>query len=89
MESTELLTRAVTVVGSVEMLKNYFKNVKVPGVVWAIAVIFFSIIYSLPFIPEWVMNAALLCSVSTLFYDYILQSVKKKFLNNGESGENE
>ena len=87
MESAELLTRAVTVVGSVEMLKNYFKNVKVPGVVWAIAVILFSILYSLPFIPEWVMNAALLCSVSTLFYDYILQSVKKKFLSS--EGENE
>ena len=88
MESTELLMKAVTVVGSVEMLKNYLKNVKVPGVVWAIAVILFSILYSLPCIPEWVMNAALLCSVSTLSYDYILQSIKKKFLKD-EAGENE
>ena len=86
-EGSVLLARAVTVVGSLEVLKNYTKGIKVPGVVWALLGLVFSIIYSLPFIPAWVSDAALVYSVATLFYDYILQSIKKKFLT--PEGKNE
>ena len=79
-EGSVLLARAVTIVGNLEVLKSYTKGVKVPGVVWAVLGLVLSIVYSLPFIPAWVSDAALVYSVATLFYDYILQSIKKKFL---------
>ncbi len=86
-EGSVLLARAVNVVGSLEVLKNYTKGKKVPGAVWAILGLMFSVVYSLPFIPAWVSDAALVYNTATLFYDYILQSVKKKFLKS--DGEKE
>ena len=86
-ENVELFKTIVTIVGSTELIKKYTRNLKVPGVVWAIVVILFSVLYSLPFIPAWVQKAALLASVSTLFYDYILATIKSKIENAG--GKNE
>lgn len=71
------IKQIVSVVGTVEMLKNFDKNKKVPGAVWVIITIVFGILSVLPFIPEWVLDAALVVSVSTLFYDVVLQSLKK------------
>ena len=67
----------VTVVGTVEMVKNFDKQKKIPGFVWVILTIVFGTLSVLPFVPEWVLDAALVVSVSTLFYDVILQSIKK------------
>lgn len=67
----------VTVVGTVEMLKNFDKQKKVPGAVWVIITAVFGLLSVLPFIPRWVLDAALVTSVATLFYDVILQSIKK------------
>lgn len=71
------IKQIITVVGAVEMLKNFDKNKKVPGFVWVIATVIFGVLSVLPFIPEWVLDAALVISVSTLSYDVILQSLKK------------
>ena len=67
----------ISVVGVVEMLKNFDKNKKVPSFVWVILTVVFGTLSVLPFAPEWVLDAALVVSVSTLFYDVILQSIKK------------
>lgn len=67
----------VTVVGTVEMLKNFDKQKKVPGAVWVIITAVFGLLSVLPFVPSWVLDAALVTSVATLFYDVILQSIKK------------
>lgn len=86
-ENVELFKTIVTIVGNTELIKKYTKNIKVPGVVWVLVVILFSVLYSLPFIPAWVQKASLLASVSTLFYDYILAALKSKMENFG--GKNE
>ena len=67
----------VTVVGTVEMLKNFDKQKKVPGAVWVIITAVFGLLSVLPFVPSWALDAALVTSVSTLFYDVILQNIKK------------
>ena len=67
----------VSVVGTVEMIKNFDKQKKVPGWVWVILTIAFGLLSVLPFTPEWALDAALVISVSTLFYDVILQNIKK------------
>ena len=82
-ENVELFKTIVTIVGSTELIKNYTKNIKVPGAVWGVVVILFSVLYSLPFIPDWVRQAAFLASVSTLSYDYVLKKVKDKFGSTG------
>ena len=71
------IKQIITVVGVVEMLKNFDKNKKVPGFVWVIVTVILGVLSVLPFIPEWVLDAALVVSVSTLFYDVILQNLKK------------
>jgi len=76
----EVLTFAkqiVSVVGTVEMIKNFDKKKKVPGFVWVIITIVFGLLSVAPFVPVWALDAALVVSVSTLFYDVILQSIKK------------
>lgn len=78
----------VSVVGTVEMIKNFDKNKKVPGFVWVILTIILGTLSVLPFIPEWVLDAALVVSVSTLFYDVVLQSIKK-LINRKFGGDNE
>ena len=87
----ELMTlgkQLISVVGMVEMLKNFDKKKKVPGFVWVIITIIFGVLSVLPFVPEWALDAALVVSVSTLFYDVILQNIKKalskKFGGNDE-----
>ena len=67
----------VTVVGTVEMVKNFDKQKKVPGFVWVIITVVLGTLSVMPFIPDWVLDAALVVSVSTLFYDVILQNIKK------------
>ena len=79
MEDFALLKNILAVVGSVEMVKTFIKKVKVPGFVWALLTTALSVVSVLPFIPEWALDAALVLSVSTLFYDNILQRYKKKF----------
>lgn len=78
----------VSVVGTVEMIKNFDKNRKIPGFVWVILTIILGTLSVLPFIPEWVLDAALVVSVSTLFYDVVLQSIKK-LINRKFGGDNE
>lgn len=87
----ELMTlgkQLISVVGMVEMLKNFDKKKKVPGFVWVIITIIFGVLSVLPFVPEWTLDAALVVSVSTLFYDVILQNIKKA-LNKKFGGSNE
>lgn len=84
METGFILKAAVAVVGSVEMLKNFTRTIKVPGFVWALITIVFGVVYSLPFIPDWVLDAVVVISASTLFYDTIVQYFKKKL--SGELG---
>lgn len=76
-EILEFAKQIVTVVGTVEMLKNFDKKKKVPGFVWVIVTIALGFLSVLPFTPEWALDAALVVSVSTLFYDVILQNIKK------------
>ena len=78
----------ISVVGMVEMLKNFDKKKKVPGFVWVIITIIFGVLSVLPFVPEWALDAALVVSVSTLFYDVILQNIKKT-LNKKFGGNDE
>lgn len=72
-----LARQIVSVVGTVEMIKNFDKGKKLPGFVWVILTVVFGTLSVLPFVPEWVLDAALVVSVSTLFYDVILQNIKK------------
>lgn len=67
----------VSVVGTVEMIKNFDRQKKVPSWVWVILTVAFGFLSVMPFVPEWALDAALVISVSTLFYDVILQSIKK------------
>lgn len=87
-EIVVFMKQIITVVGTVEMLKNFDKNKKVPGFVWVIITIILGTLSVLPFVPSWVLDAALVVSVSTLFYDVILQNIKKgiakKFGGNNE-----
>ena len=76
-EILTLFRQAVTVVGTVEMLKNFDKKKKIPGAVWVIVTAAFGILSVSPIVPDWVIDAAFVTSVSTLFYDVILQSIKK------------
>lgn len=67
----------VSVVGTVEMIKNFDKQKKVPGWVWVILTVVFGLLSVMPFVPDWALDAALVISVSSLFYDVILQNIKK------------
>jgi len=67
----------ISVVGVVEMIKNFDKQKKVPGFVWVILTVILGTLSVLPFVPDWVLDAALVVSVSSLFYDVILQNIKK------------
>ena len=78
----------ITVVGMVEMLKNFDKKKKVPGFVWVLITIVFGVLSVLPFVPSWALDAALVTSISTLFYDVILQNIKKA-LNKKFGGNDE
>jgi low affinity Fe/Cu permease len=73
------MKQIVSVVGTVEMIKNFDKQKKVPGFVWVIITVILGTLSVLPFVPEWILDAALVVSVSTLFYDVILQNIKKTF----------
>ena len=73
------MKQIVSVVGTVEMIKNFDKQKKVPGFVWVIITVILGTLSVMPFVPEWVLDAALVVSVSTLFYDVILQNIKKTF----------
>lgn len=84
MEDFALLKNVFALVGTVEMIKNFDKNKKVPGVVWALLTTALGVLSVLPFVPDWALDAALVVSVSSLFYDNILQRYKKKFGGNDE-----
>lgn len=84
MEDFALIKNIFALVGTMEMIKNFDKKKKVPGAVWAILTVALGVLSVLPFVPDWALDAALVVSVSTLFYDNILQRYKKKF-----GGENE
>ena len=80
MEEVLVLTKQIiSVVGTVEMIKNFDKQKKVPGFVWVILTMILGTLSVLPFVPDWVLDAALVVSVSSLFYDVILQNIKKTF----------
>ena len=87
-EVLELTKQIVSVVGTVEMLKNFDKQKKVPGFVWVIITIIFGTLSVLPFVPEWALDAALVVSISSLFYDVVLQNIKK-LINRKLGGDNE
>jgi hypothetical protein len=74
-----LFKEIVAVVGTVEFLKNFIKLEKNKWI-WALVTVFVSVIYSLPFMTEEVFNAILLVTGSTLFYDAVYQTFKKKVL---------
>jgi uncharacterized membrane protein len=84
----ELTKQIVSVVGTVEMLKNFDKQKKVPGFVWVIVTIILGTLSVLPFVPAWVLDAALVVSISSLFYDVVLQNIKK-LMNRKLGGDNE
>lgn len=78
MEEVLVFTKQIiSVVGTVEMIKNFDKQKKVPGFVWVILTVVLGTLSVLPFVPDWVLDAALVVSVSSLFYDVILQNIKK------------
>jgi uncharacterized membrane protein len=78
MEEVLVFTKQIiSVVGTVEMIKNFDKQKKVPGFVWVILTVILGTLSVLPFVPDWVLDAALVVSVSSLFYDVILQNIKK------------
>ncbi len=87
-EAFGLAKNIVSVVGVVEMIKNFDKQNKVPGFVWVILTVALGTVSVLPFIPEWVLDAALVVSISTLFYDVILKNIKK-LINRKLGGDNE
>lgn len=74
-----LFKEIVAVVGTVEFLKNFIKLEKNKWI-WALVTVFVSVLYSLPFMTEEVFNAILLVTGSTLFYDAVYQTFKKKVL---------
>ena len=74
-----LFKEIVAVVGTVEFLKNFIKIEKNKWI-WALVTIFVSVLYSMPFMSEEVFNAILLITGSTLFYDAVYQTFKKKVL---------
>jgi uncharacterized membrane protein HdeD (DUF308 family) len=76
-EALGLAKNIVSVVGVVEMIKNFDKQKKVPGFVWVILTVIFGTLSVMPFVPEVALDAALVVSISTLFYDVILQNIKK------------
>lgn len=89
MEDVLALTKQiVSVVGTVEMLKNFDKQKKVPGFVWVIITVILGTLSVLPFVPDWALDAALVVSISTLFYDVVLQNIKK-LMNRKLGGDNE
>ena len=69
--------QAVSVIGTVEMIKNFTKRFNIPGFVWVLITIVFCVVYSLPVVIEHI-DIAVLASVCTLFYDTILQFIKKR-----------
>ena len=87
-EIAELTKQIVSVVGTVEMLKNFDKQKKVPGFVWVIITVILGTLSVMPFIPAWVLDAALVVSISSLFYDVVLQNIKK-LMNRKLGGDNE
>jgi len=87
-EVLELTKQIVSVVGTVEMLKNFDKQKKVPGFVWVIITVILGTLSVLPFVPEWALDAALVVSISSLFYDVVLQNIKK-LMNRKLGGDNE
>lgn len=87
-EALGLAKNIVSVVGVVEMIKNFDKQKKVPGFVWVILTVIFGTLSVMPFVPEVALDAALVVSISTLFYDVILQSIKKAIAKKF-GGENE
>lgn len=87
-EAIGLFKNIISVVGVVEMIKNFDKQKKVPGFVWVILTIIFGTLSVMPFVPEVALDAALVVSISTLFYDVILQSIKKAIAKKF-GGENE
>ena len=87
-EVLELTKQIVSVVGTVEMLKNFDKQKKVPGFVWVIITIILGTLSVLPFVPDWALDAALVVSISSLFYDVVLQNIKK-LMNRKLGGDNE
>ena len=87
-EVAELTKQIVSVVGTVEMLKNFDKQKKVPGFVWVIITVILGTLSVLPYVPEWVLDAALVVSISSLFYDVVLQNIKK-LMNRKLGGDNE
>lgn len=78
----------ISVVGVVEMIKHFDKDNKVPGFVWVIITVILGTLSVLPFVPEWVLDAALVSSVCSLFYDVILKNIKK-LIAKKFGGENE
>lgn len=85
---TELIAKAVLcTVGVVQMLKNFIP-VKIKWM-WALITIVVGVVFSLPFIPEWVMTAALVVSGATLFYDTIMKSFEKLFTKFFSRGNDE
>lgn len=74
-----LFKEIVAVVGTVEFLKNFIKIEKHKWI-WAVVTVIISVIYSMPFMTEEVFNAILLVTGSTLFYNTVLQTFKKKVL---------
>ena len=76
-EALGLAKNIVSVVGVVEMIKNFDKQKKVPGFVWVILTVIFGTLSVMSFVPEVALDAALVVSISTLFYDVILQNIKK------------
>lgn len=87
MEDLALMKNMLALVGTVEMIKHFDKQKKVPGFVWVLLTAVLGTLSVLPFVPDWVLDAALVVSVSTLFYDHILQRLKKSFEKVG--GDNE
>ena len=87
-EAIGLFKNIISVVGVVEMIKNFDKQKKVPGFVWVILTIIFGTLSVMPFVPEVALDAALVVSISTLFYDVILQNIKKAIAKKF-GGENE
>ena len=84
MEDFALLKNVLALVGTVEMIKNFDKGKKVPGFVWALLTAALGILSVLPFVPDWALDAALVVSVSSLFYDNILQKYQTKFGGSNE-----
>ena len=76
-EVLALIKQIITVVGCVEMAKHFDKNNKVPGFVWVVITAIFGFLSIAPVTPEWVLDGALVTSISTLFYDTILKNMKK------------